>query len=348
MGYNEKELQAKLQEEKQQSIVLPTKKDTVGSLLREKREELHLSIESISADLRIKPQYLLALEEDRFNSLPGSAYVIGFIKSYASYLKLDTANIISLYKQESLASNRETLDLIEDENSLIHDPVINSNHIIVGSIVNDNISVGASDEQQSPDTAELTISDKPIADYFETKIDSIDMENNTVANSSPAESVENATTSSSPSQNSEGVSQTQEATPAPVNEENIANTPSVAGQSREYGVANKNSARIALRATKNVWIKLKKGGFYKYDKDSGDVGTGETVFETILEPGDVYYVANEPELYMTIGNAQGVDILVDGKVIEPLTTREISRHNVEMDVEKLLNKTAYVRNRKVD
>ena len=62
--------------------------------LKKKREEFGLDLDRISNDLRIKSQYLLALENNEFQSLPGSAYVIGFIKTYATYLKLDANAIV--------------------------------------------------------------------------------------------------------------------------------------------------------------------------------------------------------------------------------------------------------------
>jgi hypothetical protein len=53
-------------------------------------------------------------------------------------------------------------------------------------------------------------------------------------------------------------------------------------------------------------------------------------------------------LYLTIGNAQAVDIVVDGGPVAPISPRAVSRHNIEMSPEKLRNGTAYVRNRELD
>ena len=74
----------------------------------------------------------------------------------------------------------------------------------------------------------------------------------------------------------------------------------------------------------------------------------KNVFETILEPGDTYYVPNGSDYYLTIGTAQGVDIYVDGTLISPFSNKEVSRHNIEMDVDKLKNGTAYIKNRVID
>ena len=126
---------------------------------------------------------------------------------------------------------------------------------------------------------------------------------------------------------------------APVIEEHIA---------KEYGVENKENSDIYIKANKKVWIKLKKDGLYKYDSEQGDIGSGITIFETILDNGDIYYIPQGDDYYLTIGNALGVEIYADGELIAPLSKKEVSRHNIEMNVEKLKNGTAYIRNRIVE
>ncbi|HVC51702.1 MAG TPA: RodZ domain-containing protein [Stellaceae bacterium] len=74
---------------------------SVGELLRERREELDLDLDGISAALRIKPAYLVALEQDRSHELPGAAYAIGFIRAYAQHLGLDAAAVLNRFKEES-------------------------------------------------------------------------------------------------------------------------------------------------------------------------------------------------------------------------------------------------------
>ncbi len=397
MSYNEKELQTKLQEEKQ-NIVLPPKKETIGEILQNKRVELNKSIEEISDYLRIKPQYLKALEENNFNNLPGSAYVIGFIKSYASFLNLNSNDIIVQYKQETGAFSSSENPLTEDENSLIQDPIINSNHIIIGGVVvliaivfviflnssekqsseimgkegqqisevqpNMEISIqntNISDNKNAP--AALNTSDNGVKPFEITTISSNDtnITNNEGVNTESSKETTTSVTqlNTTPEYFETKVDNVELQLPqSDVNSlttfnssdyegsENETDTNIVSGN--EYGLMNKEDSQIQLRATKDVWIKLKKDGLYKYDSDLGDVGTGESVFEAILKPGDIYYIPNGDDYFLTIGNAQGVDIIVDGEVIAPLSTREVSRHNIEMSVEKLKNGTAYIRNRVIE
>ena len=81
---------------------------TVGVVLRDAREAVQEDIDSIAKTLRINRRYLEALEEGRFKDLPGNAYAIGFIRSYAEYLDLDSADLIVRYKEASEGGARKT------------------------------------------------------------------------------------------------------------------------------------------------------------------------------------------------------------------------------------------------
>ena len=61
----------------------------IGRILQETRETAKISLEDAEASLRIKKEYLIALESGDFNLLPGTTYVSGFLKSYTQYLGLN-------------------------------------------------------------------------------------------------------------------------------------------------------------------------------------------------------------------------------------------------------------------
>lgn len=73
----------------------------VGALLRARREELNLDLETIGEALRIKPIFLDALELGRTQDLPGPAYAIGFVRAYAHYLGFDSERVLEVYKAEA-------------------------------------------------------------------------------------------------------------------------------------------------------------------------------------------------------------------------------------------------------
>jgi cytoskeleton protein RodZ len=68
----------------------------IGGSLREARLKRGLSSADVQKAIRIRDRYLQALEEERWELLPGDAYVKGFLRTYADYLGLDG----SLYVEE--------------------------------------------------------------------------------------------------------------------------------------------------------------------------------------------------------------------------------------------------------
>ncbi len=61
----------------------------IGASLREARIKRNLSPTDVHKAIRIRDRYLQALEEERWESLPGDAYVKGFLRTYADFLGLD-------------------------------------------------------------------------------------------------------------------------------------------------------------------------------------------------------------------------------------------------------------------
>jgi cytoskeleton protein RodZ len=61
----------------------------IGGSLREARLKRNLTPADVQKAIRIRDRYLQALEEERWQLLPGDAYVKGFLRTYADYLGLD-------------------------------------------------------------------------------------------------------------------------------------------------------------------------------------------------------------------------------------------------------------------
>jgi cytoskeleton protein RodZ len=61
----------------------------IGNSLREARLRQGFELPRVEADTKIRAKYLRALEDERFEVLPGETYVKGFLRTYAEYLGLD-------------------------------------------------------------------------------------------------------------------------------------------------------------------------------------------------------------------------------------------------------------------
>lgn len=71
--------------------------ETLGGLFRQTRERQRLSLEQIASKTRIQQRHLQALEEEDFASLPAKVFVKGFVRSYARSLGLDEDKAIQLF-----------------------------------------------------------------------------------------------------------------------------------------------------------------------------------------------------------------------------------------------------------
>lgn len=73
----------------------------VAALLRETRIKQGRDIAVVATTLRIRQPYLQAIEEGRYQDLPGSTYAVGFVRGYAEFLGLDGPEIVRRFKQEN-------------------------------------------------------------------------------------------------------------------------------------------------------------------------------------------------------------------------------------------------------
>jgi cytoskeleton protein RodZ len=62
---------------------------SVGETLRRERLRRNLDLEQISHELKISPKFLDAIEEERFDRLPGGVFAKSFVRQYARLMGLD-------------------------------------------------------------------------------------------------------------------------------------------------------------------------------------------------------------------------------------------------------------------
>ena len=71
--------------------------DHLGDILSKRRHQLGLRIEEIAEDIKIRADYLRAIEQEAFDKLPTLEYGRLFLKSYAERLGLNINDIYALY-----------------------------------------------------------------------------------------------------------------------------------------------------------------------------------------------------------------------------------------------------------
>lgn len=82
------------------------RRESVGELLRQTRLGYGAELEAMARALRIRPAYLAALEQARYELLPGPVYAQGFVRAYAVYLGLDGDEAVRRFKNEFVGHER--------------------------------------------------------------------------------------------------------------------------------------------------------------------------------------------------------------------------------------------------
>lgn len=85
----------------------------LGDWLRERREELGVSLEQAEAETRIRLRSLEALETEDFDALPDLVVGRGFLRNYAAYLELDPQTAVSRYGELVAAPEPESVRVDE-------------------------------------------------------------------------------------------------------------------------------------------------------------------------------------------------------------------------------------------
>lgn len=79
---------------------------TLGEKLRQFRTEKELSLKEVSRITKVSVKYLTAIEDGRFNDLPGDVYARSFLKVYTKFLGVDTKKFLDLYQSENTIYNK--------------------------------------------------------------------------------------------------------------------------------------------------------------------------------------------------------------------------------------------------
>ncbi|MEL7564295.1 MAG: RodZ domain-containing protein [Dehalobacterium sp.] len=73
----------------------------IGDELRLYRESKGISLREVEEATKIRMKYLIALEADDYDALPGKVYVIGFLRTYARFLGMNAEELVNSLKSQS-------------------------------------------------------------------------------------------------------------------------------------------------------------------------------------------------------------------------------------------------------
>ncbi|MBI3458944.1 helix-turn-helix domain-containing protein [Candidatus Azambacteria bacterium] len=68
--------------------------------IKEQRANLKISLEDLAAKTKIPLRYLNWLENDEFSKLPAPVYIVGILKVYAKFMRLNSEELLENYFKE--------------------------------------------------------------------------------------------------------------------------------------------------------------------------------------------------------------------------------------------------------
>lgn len=87
--------------------------ESYGEILKNKREEKNIEIETAVRETSISRKYIEALEKEQEQDFPGEPYLIGFLRNYSDYLEVNTEEVLRLYKAKRIQETPVPVQLLE-------------------------------------------------------------------------------------------------------------------------------------------------------------------------------------------------------------------------------------------
>jgi len=131
----------------------------IGALLRNAREEMHITLEHASQQLHIRIRYLQALEEGRISDIPGVAYAKGYLQAYAAYLQLDKNEILRRFENMEGMLSRQGFFFPQVFSKEKHP----ERHIVYGALAMAVLAYIAWAAFSNPERMPISVVDTPIS-----------------------------------------------------------------------------------------------------------------------------------------------------------------------------------------
>lgn len=314
-----------------------------GGALRAAREKQKLSVQDIASQLRLGVRQVEALEADRYDKLPEPSIVRGFMRNYAKLLKIDAAPIIEAYsvmvpnitpKSFAVKSNANASVIGENRASFSFTSFVGLflffalvvwffyyyTQVIKPNVASDLTNINAPTTEVETPVANNTEFALPAAERQADAVTSIELpaQETNPSNTPPA-----VVEGTSPADVNTSLSQPS-ATPftaAVLPAENLTTTTPVVKPSITPAPASlpaptepssnqvvpsvPKNTQLAIDATEETWVNITDG-------------IGKQIYSKVLTGGTSETISVSPPLSITVGNAQGTTISVNGKPLDLL------------------------------
>lgn len=309
----------------------PHNEETVGAFLRHRRESRHETLNHVSQALRIRLPYLKAIEDDDWRSLPNSVYARAFLRSYAIHVEADPDRLLT--RVEAALESRPGPDtplppLPVGDRSLPGGALIGASVLLAIAVyagwyyfnveqLRDERIVAALPDRLLTELAPAErASLAPVAETPGPAVRAPGPE----LDPAPAPEVDRAASASTDAGNrvAAGVSPGLPAIAAPA-----PGDASARERTARSGAASVSEG-IVFHAVRPTYIEVRS------------FETGEVLVERMLRAGERYRAPDGRGLSLSVGDAGGLEITVDGVRIPPLGAAGAVMRHIPIDGDLLL------------
>lgn len=343
-----------------------TQASEVGALLRQTRVALGQSIAEVARDVRIRQTFIEAIENGRFEQLPGGAYTLGFIRTYSEHLGLEANEMVRRFKLETGA--KAPAAKLNFPSPLGESGVPKGAILLIGAVIAlIGYGIWYVSSSRYLDVAELTL---PLPEHLRQMLPDGHGAGKTAGSSgrtdgtlpkvevaieapadrrgaapqaaaganagAAAESAPNAPPASTPPTSSAaGAGEpARPATTPPVPADPVAALPAGPQAGSPEPAASAAAAPATTptgdAATGRVVLRATADTWVEIRDASRAI-----VLSRLMRPGDIFAVPDRPGLLLRTGNAGGLEVVIDGAPGGALGKPGTVRRNVALDVETL-------------
>lgn len=301
----------------------------VGADLRVARERTGYTREEVADGLRIRLPYIEALEDGRIADLPGTAYALGFLRTYAEALGLDADEMSRRFKAEADEVNIKTE--LEFPTPSPRGRLPTGAMVLLGVVLVIGTYIGwyrlSSDgrlptgivapvpERLAPLAQQAVPPGPPTGVPANAAIPAVEAPTPVVIAAVPE------APALSPSQAAAAIPLPPPA-PPPIPATPAVGTVPIVAPPATSPAGIPGEGRIVVRVKSEVWIQLR-------------APSGQIVFDRVLKPGESYAVPSRPGLTLTTGNALATEFLVDGAATPNLGNVKGVRRGLTLDADMI-------------
>jgi cytoskeleton protein RodZ len=285
-------------------------KESPGAVMRAAREARGEDAAVVAAILKMRRDQLEAIESGDYAKLPGRAYVFGFVRAYARHLGLDADALVQRIKDESAADGDvQPAVLVFPEAPEEHRSLPNGSILIWAmliAMVIYGITYLTMPDRRSATTAKAdqpaVVIDEPATAAPRTELSVTDAWR-AASSEPPVTFVAGAEVLP----DSNAVETTRLLTDDPALPREVAFDVAMVSNIADVSApVQSEGSRVTFKALEPTYIQI---------KDPQQRGKGGVLVSRVLDAGESYQAPNRSGLIMQTGNAGGLQVEVDGRVI---------------------------------